>query len=159
VLDLHPTPIAPDDLGHAIDQLLRSVDAAHEGFARRENMHPTDFRALILLDDVGQPLSPKDIAHHLGLTSGSTTALLDRLESAGHIQRMSNPNDRRGILIRLASGGSDAISTIRAFRQEFQAATAALGTDERKLVVGVLTTLASLAERLIVELKTSETRR
>ncbi|MPR09410.1 MarR family transcriptional regulator [Microvirga tunisiensis] len=37
------------------------------------------------------------------LTSGSGTALLDRLERAGFIRRIPNPDDRRSLLVQLDS--------------------------------------------------------
>jgi DNA-binding MarR family transcriptional regulator len=43
--------------------------------------------------------TPSELARHTGLTSGATTAMLDRLEKAGLIERQPNPDDRRGTLI------------------------------------------------------------
>lgn len=43
--------------------------------------------------------TPSELARHTGLTSGATTAMLDRLERAGFIERRPNPKDRRGTLI------------------------------------------------------------
>src|SRR5512135_3233265 len=43
--------------------------------------------------------TPSELARHTGLTSGATTAMLDRLEKGGFIDRQPNPNDRRGTLI------------------------------------------------------------
>ncbi|GIK54746.1 MAG: putative HTH-type transcriptional regulator YcgE [Chloroflexota bacterium] len=43
--------------------------------------------------------TPTELARHTGLTSGAATAMLDRLEKAGLIERQPNPDDRRGILI------------------------------------------------------------
>ncbi len=40
-----------------------------------------------------------ELARQTGLTSGATTAMLDRLEKAGLIERRPNPEDRRGTLI------------------------------------------------------------
>lgn len=45
--------------------------------------------------------APTAIARYIGLTTGSTTTMLDRLEKAGYIVRQPNPNDRRGVLIAL----------------------------------------------------------
>jgi DNA-binding MarR family transcriptional regulator len=39
------------------------------------------------------------------LSSGGTTKRLDRLESRGLIERLRDPDDRRGVLIRLTSQG------------------------------------------------------
>ncbi len=43
--------------------------------------------------------TPTQLARHTGLTSGAATAMLDRLEKAGLIERRPNPDDRRGTLI------------------------------------------------------------
>jgi DNA-binding MarR family transcriptional regulator len=45
--------------------------------------------------------TPTEIARYTGLTTGSTTAMLDRLEKAHFISRKPNPKDRRGILIEI----------------------------------------------------------
>lgn len=46
-------------------------------------------------------LQPKDFAERLGLTTASVTAMLDRLEKAGHISRTQSPTDRRSWIINL----------------------------------------------------------
>ena len=43
--------------------------------------------------------TPSELARHTRLTSGATTAMLDRLEKVGLIERRPNPDDRRGTLI------------------------------------------------------------
>jgi DNA-binding MarR family transcriptional regulator len=61
-------------------------------------LNVTDMECLRLLFQKGIA-SPSELARHTGLTSGATTAMLDRLEKAGLIERRPNPNDRRGTLI------------------------------------------------------------
>ena len=39
--------------------------------------------------------TPSEVARYTGLSSGATTALLNRLEKSGLIERRPNPNDRR----------------------------------------------------------------
>jgi DNA-binding MarR family transcriptional regulator len=55
------------------------------------------------------PIKIKDLQRSLMLSSGGTTKRLDRLESAGLIQRHPDPNDRRGTLIGLTGAGFDLI--------------------------------------------------
>lgn len=61
-------------------------------------LNATDMECLRLLAQKGVA-TPSELARHTGLTSGATTAMLDRLEKAGLIERRPNPDDRRGSLI------------------------------------------------------------
>jgi MarR family transcriptional regulator, organic hydroperoxide resistance regulator len=47
----------------------------------------------------GAPLSPVELARRIGMTSGATTALLNRLEDAGHIRRIREHADRRRVTL------------------------------------------------------------
>ena len=61
-------------------------------------LNVTDMECLRLLFLKGMA-TPSELARQTGLTSGATTAMLDRLEKAGLIERRPNPDDRRGTLI------------------------------------------------------------
>jgi len=54
--------------------------------------------------------SPTELSKYTGLTSGATTAMLDRLEKGGFIERRPNPEDRRGTLIVLAKSGAEKVA-------------------------------------------------
>lgn len=43
--------------------------------------------------------TPSELGRYVGLSSGATTAMLDRLEKSGLIERRPNPNDRRSVHI------------------------------------------------------------
>ena len=58
----------------------------------------TDCECLALIFFKGLA-TPSELARYTGLTSGATTAMLDRLEKAHLIERHRNPQDRRGTLI------------------------------------------------------------
>lgn len=45
--------------------------------------------------------TPTELSRYTGLSSGSTTAMLDRLEKKKFIKRKANPDDRRGVLIEI----------------------------------------------------------
>src|SRR3954454_16622364 len=89
-----------------IVHLLRAVTVElglHSArFASRNGMHPTDVRALIALMDAsraGEELTAGRLGAALGLTSAGTTALVDRLERAGHVRRVRDGRDRRKVVI------------------------------------------------------------
>ena len=69
-------------------------------------LNVTDMECLRLLFQKGIA-TPSELSRYTGLTSGATTAMLDRLEKAGLIERRPNPNDRRGTLIAPAQSSSE----------------------------------------------------
>jgi len=124
---------------------------------RKLGLNITDWECLSLVNIKGVS-TPKELAHFTGLTTGSTTAMLDRLEKADLIIRKPNPDDRRGVLIQinpdsainryskelvgpLQQAHRELLSTysekelavivdfLRRFTQNVQAATAAIEAD------------------------------
>lgn len=73
-------------------------------------LNVTDMECLRLLFAKGIA-TPSELARHTGLTSGATTAMLDRLERAGMIERRPNPNDRRGSLIAPAQSSAEKMAS------------------------------------------------
>lgn len=91
------------------DELVRLLQsyAAESGrlgqvFADCMGMHATDLAALIAImqaDQRGAALTPGRLGEHLGLSSGATTAVVDRLERAGHVRRARDDRDRRRVTL------------------------------------------------------------
>jgi DNA-binding MarR family transcriptional regulator len=75
----------------------------------RLGVNVTDMECLGLLFHKGIA-TPTELARHTGLSSGATTAMLDRLERSGLIERRPNPDDRRGTLIVLVDSGAERVS-------------------------------------------------
>lgn len=67
----------------------------------------SDFDVVATLRRSGAPfeLSPKQLSATLMLTSGGLTGRLDKLERAGLVRRLPDPNDRRGLRIQLTDEG------------------------------------------------------
>jgi len=84
----------------ARDQGISSV-LFRNAIARRLRLNATDSECLSFLGIKGTS-TPTELAKYTGLTSGSTTAMLDRLEKTGYVRRLPNPSDRRGVMIELA---------------------------------------------------------
>jgi DNA-binding MarR family transcriptional regulator len=74
----------------------RYVTAAGAG----NEMHRTDMNALAAIMDAGrtgQTMSPGRLSALLRLSAPATSALLDRLEEAGHVRRVRSSVDRRRV--------------------------------------------------------------
>lgn len=67
---------------------------------RKLGLNITDSQCLSILGIKGTS-TPTELARYTGLTTGSATAMLDRLEKASFIKRHPNPKDRRGVLIEI----------------------------------------------------------
>ncbi|MBW8482133.1 MarR family winged helix-turn-helix transcriptional regulator [Actinomadura parmotrematis] len=85
---------------------LRGYGANYREFSRRFaawlGLHSTDAEALIEIlgaEERGVPLSPARLSERIALTSGATTALLNRLEQAGHVVRAREHTDRRVVTL------------------------------------------------------------
>ena len=97
---------------HAFAVRLRRMNAEFnriaQEFARAHGLHHTDVQALVaILDDDGHggAMTPGRLREHLNLTSGAVSACLNRLEAAGHIQRVRDPADGRVVHLHYAAAG------------------------------------------------------
>ena len=95
-----------------IDALRRyGTDSARLGhaFAALHQLQPADLRALVAImsaEGNGTPLTAGQLRQHLGLSSGGTSLVIDRLEAAGHIRRArDHPTDNRIVHLRYTDQG------------------------------------------------------
>lgn len=104
-------------------ELSTAVVMFHEALGQRLGLSAVDQRALGLITRSG-PLSGKQLAAETGLTPGAVTGLVDRLERAGYVRRVTDPTDRRRTLI----------SAVLDERNDMTEAFAELSRDMQSLV-------------------------
>jgi DNA-binding MarR family transcriptional regulator len=71
--------------------------------AARIEMTDTDMQVIDILESIGEATAGQ-LANLMGLTTGTFTAILNRLEKAGLVQRERDPNDGRRVIVKLAKG-------------------------------------------------------
>jgi DNA-binding MarR family transcriptional regulator len=76
----------------------RATDLVDEAACRLMGINRTDGRCLDILEQRGR-MSAGELASEARITSGAVTAVIDRLESAGYARRVSDPADRRRVLV------------------------------------------------------------
>ena len=102
------------DITRLIRRLTVEVDAMGDRFAGQHALGRTDVRALVAIMDAartGSALTAGALGSAVELSSASVTALVDRLERAGHVHRVRDPDDRRRVVLEIsepamAAGGA-----------------------------------------------------
>ena len=86
----------------AIRAAQNASDIMDEAFTDFLGINRTDGRCLDVVDRHGQ-VTAGELASEVGLTTGAVTAMVDRLELAGLLERRRDKTDRRKVLIQLTS--------------------------------------------------------
>lgn len=77
---------------------LASLVLFHLAAADAVGLGATDYQASSILDLDG-PMTAGELASRLGLSTGATTRLIDRLEHSGYVRRTRDTHDRRRVLV------------------------------------------------------------
>jgi DNA-binding MarR family transcriptional regulator len=88
-----------------------AMDRMHSDIKGDMDMNASDLaalRMLIIRERRGEAVSPHDLAHHLRISTASTTKLLDRLTASGHLERRPHPHDRRARIVVLTDESRQA---------------------------------------------------
>jgi DNA-binding MarR family transcriptional regulator len=72
----------------------------HHFIGERLGLNPTDHKCLDLIIKAETPMTATQLAEETGLSTGTITGVMDRLEKAGYIKRKRDANDRRLIFIK-----------------------------------------------------------
>jgi DNA-binding MarR family transcriptional regulator len=88
-----------DELSAVSRRYMASYALFNQAVADHLGLHPTDLQCLNLLTLEGGPVTTGRIAELTGLTTGSATRLVDRLERAGYVVRERDAVDRRKVLV------------------------------------------------------------
>lgn len=133
-----------------VSRLARHLDRARRAVFVAHGMESWEFDVLTALRRAGPSyeLSPGRLLRATLVTSGTMTNRIDRLESAGLVRRGPDPQDKRGVLVRLTDAG----------RTRVDAAFADLIDRERDLLCSLSAadrrTLAGLLRSLLVPFDT-----
>ncbi|MEA2377766.1 MAG: hypothetical protein QOD13_1673 [Thermoleophilaceae bacterium] len=91
-------------LRHLLHRLELAGQYQRAARARQVGVHQVELAALEHLSAMGG-LTPGELGHRLGLTSGGVTALAGRLIDAGHVVRAPHPHDKRMRILRSTPEG------------------------------------------------------
>lgn len=140
-----PDETTPQDLVAACRRLYASIDRLDTKAANTVGVSRNDLRCLNMLAEA--PAKPSKIAAELGLTTGSVTTLLDRLEKSNLAKRKRDPNDRRGIIVHPTPYLFETLGPIYSgVAQEIERIATKYSAEERKRAVKHLNDASSAYE-------------
>ena len=142
--------LAPVAVFSRISRLARHLDLVRRDAFSAHDIESWEFDVLAALRRAGPPyeLSPGRLLRATLVTSGTMTNRVDRLVDRGLVERHPDPDDRRGVLVRLTCEGRTAVDG--AFTALIAAEKALLdelpGADQRALAGLLRRLLAPFAD-------------
>ncbi|MDT9593649.1 MarR family transcriptional regulator [Nocardioides zeae] len=133
--------LGPVEVFSRISRLSRHLDLARRKAFAAHEIEPWEFDVLAALRRAGAPyeLSPGRLLRETLVTSGTMTNRVDRLAGRGLVDRQPDPNDRRGVLVRLTPAGKAAVDgAFEALLTAEAALVADLPADERERLGALL---------------------
>lgn len=137
-------------------QAFRLYRAAEVAMRRRtrESMSMGENELLVLrylLKAAGEnrQVSPSELTRYLGVSTASTTAIIDRLERSGHVTRVPHPTDRRSIHV-FATPESDleVRQTLGRMHERMMAAVLDMTPEESAVVMACLARLQDAVDEV-----------
>lgn len=140
----------------SVMEAMRSYRAAEVAMRRRTqqsmDMGENELLVLRFLSRArlrGELVTPVTLSRYLGITSASTTALLDRLEKSGHLTRTPNPADRRSVLIAsTAKSDAEVRETLAAMHDRMMAVVRGLEPDDRATIIAFLDDMRAAVDQI-----------
>ncbi|GLX70804.1 putative HTH-type transcriptional regulator YcgE [Paenibacillus glycanilyticus] len=112
-------------------------------------LYNNDFLSIDILHEKG-PITAGELSKLTGLTTGSVTALIDRLEKNGFVQRQHDPNDRRKVIIvPLYEDKEDVSQTYLQLHEEMVKLASSYTEEELELINQFLGRASSVLENQI----------
>jgi DNA-binding MarR family transcriptional regulator len=141
--------VSPLEVLSRVTRLARHLDRARRTAFAERGLETWEFDVLSALRRAGSPyqLSPGQLLTQTLVTSGTMTNRIDRLAAKGLVVRGPDPNDRRGVLVRLTDTGRELADTaLTGLLKSERDLLAALPTDRLGVLADLLRELTTQFE-------------
>ena len=138
--------VEPLEVLSRVSRLARHLDRARRIAFAEHQLEPWEFDVLTSLRRAGAPyqLSPGQLLTQTLVTSGTMTNRIDRLTKKNLVERLPDPNDRRGVLVRLTDLGRDkADQSLAGLLDQERAILGELSSQQRSELAGLLRQLTA----------------
>ena len=151
----HDKPTEIEDL---VRELSSEIMQVYRWVAEEAGLNQTDLMSLYFISRSNGSATPKSLAEHLGLTTGATAILLNRLEKRGYVVRTPHPTDRRGVLLSLGQATRDHqfVKMRERLRQVNAEVISGLSPDEATTVRNFITRIVANTRETLQQMRTGE---
>lgn len=137
---------APLHVLSRLGRIARHLDRARKAAFAVSGLESWEFDVLAALRRAGTPyeLSPTSLLRQTMVSSGTMTNRIDRLATRGLVERRTDPNDGRGIIVRMTAQGTERIDRAIAELVVAEAGLlSGLGRAEQEKLAALLRTLGA----------------
>ncbi|HET7026919.1 MAG TPA: MarR family transcriptional regulator, partial [Candidatus Limnocylindrales bacterium] len=147
---------ALDDAVRALRRVNLQGSVFGQSVAIRLGLSDSDVEALEALIDMGAATAGR-LGEVLGLSTGAVTRLVDRLEQAGYVRRISDPADRRRVVIEVLPDKAEAVrSMLSRVAAAGSAEMSQFSDSQLELVADFLTRMADVTREEATRLRESQ---
>ena len=101
-------------------------------------LEASELAALEHLQAAG-PMTQKRLGERLAMSPGAVTAMIDRLERRGYVERIPNPEDRRSALVRITKVGlEDSLRHLWPYIEDMKGVEEGFTEEEQAVVARFL---------------------
>lgn len=136
--------VSPLEVLSRLSRLARHLDLTRRSAFTDHELEPWEFDVLSALRRSGDPyeLTPGALTAATLVSSGTMTNRIDRLEQRDLVQRLPDPRDRRGVLVRLTPGGRGRVDGgLADLIERERELLAGLSAADQRALAGLLRTL------------------
>ena len=106
--------------------------------AKRMGLEASELAALEHLQAAGA-MTQKRLGERLSMSPGAVTAMIDRLELRGYVERTPNPEDRRSALVRITKAGlEESLRHLWSYIEDMKGVEEGFSEEERAVVARFL---------------------
>ncbi|MBU2513240.1 MarR family transcriptional regulator [bacterium] len=133
--------MCPEDLhrlSRVVIQFYEKMFSWEGAIAKNSGLSPQQNHTIEIVGEEG-PIRMKPLADKLGVTTGTLTVMIDRLQKADYVERKNDPDDRRAFNIVLTEKGKQVHNEHHAYHSKLaEDISGCLKEEEAKQFVQML---------------------
>ena len=135
-----PAPLTETaKISQQLVELYERLSSWEQDVVKSSGLSPAQMHTIEIVGHCGAALRMKELAQKMGVTTGTLTVMIDRLEQQELLQRRPHQTDRRSYLIALTEKGRELFAEHHQYHQRLtEEITASLSREEQSMFSAIL---------------------